>query len=421
MFRHKIEEVWTPRQENVNHSMFIIREQYEDLVREIRGDYNLVIHGHSGCGKSWLYQKAFDDLSVNYVSINCSDVNHTGNLDNCFRKTILMYKDSAIKRKQSISFSLGLPNIASVKYVRELEKTERDISFYEFVAFFSKYFGGKRFFIVFENFEHVIHLPMVLDGVGVAIMSKGDINFRRFDFRVMIVGISTEFARIASHFRHSDSVRTRLREIHEVLSLTRAEAFELMDRGFSKMLKLAFDDREAVYDKIYYYSSGTPLMIHDLCRSISHYCVDTGKRIDEPGLLRALFNLYRTSEFIHEDALREKLEDKGHVEFKTRVLNEIAEMDESVFTSDRVEEVVRENHPQNKYYQGVVSDFLVSLCREPHPIMRFDSKLGLFYLSNPIFRTVLKYVIRETAPTKFEIMSDIFLRSEAGFETNTRN
>ena len=409
--RPVIDDVWTPRREYVNHDMFVEREHYQDLVREMGGDYNLIVHGHSGCGKSWLYQKAFADQRVRYVTINCSDLNFTGNIQEAYKQSVRLSHKIAVNPPKKFSFGVGIKDYY-LNFSREIDVGDKEFTFHDFVAHFSKFFRRKKFFIVFENFEHVIHLPAVIDGIGVAIMSKGDANYRRYKFKVLIVGVSTEYGRISSHFKYSDTIRTRLREIHEVLSLTEGETYELLDRGFVRRLGFEVQEKEQLYRAIYYYSDGVPLMIHDLAKNLSHEAESSSNILGPQLLPLALYKIYRTSEFNHSEALEEKLYDRGYADTKIRALFELSQMKASAFTVETLEELVRENQTIKKYYAGAVSDFLTALCREPHPIMRYDDKLDVFYISNPTYKTILKYIIRDVGSGTYKILTEKELKLE---------
>jgi hypothetical protein len=54
-FRKEITEVFTPRKADVNESMYVARGDLEAALKQrLLGSQHIVIHGESGCGKSWL-------------------------------------------------------------------------------------------------------------------------------------------------------------------------------------------------------------------------------------------------------------------------------------------------------------------------------------------------------------------------------
>lgn len=75
------EEVFTPRSRTVNEKMYVHRDSLEEsLKRAIRKHKNIVIHGESGTGKTWLYKKVFDEMGVFYDVLNSATVNQSGSI-----------------------------------------------------------------------------------------------------------------------------------------------------------------------------------------------------------------------------------------------------------------------------------------------------------------------------------------------------
>jgi hypothetical protein len=59
LFRRDIDEVFTPRKTEVNENMYVVRGELEAALKNrLNGSQHIVIHGESGCGKSWLYKKS---------------------------------------------------------------------------------------------------------------------------------------------------------------------------------------------------------------------------------------------------------------------------------------------------------------------------------------------------------------------------
>ncbi|WP_299880009.1 hypothetical protein [uncultured Cocleimonas sp.] len=72
--RKKINEVFTPRNSNVNTNMYIPRAVLEQtLYRSVSGSMHSFLFGASGNGKSWLYKKVLSEKKLNYVVANCAN------------------------------------------------------------------------------------------------------------------------------------------------------------------------------------------------------------------------------------------------------------------------------------------------------------------------------------------------------------
>ncbi len=76
------EDVFTPRSPVVNKSMYIDRPEYERELRlAMRSGYHVIIYGDSGCGKSWLYKKVFEDDGVSFVTLDLNNVREADDID----------------------------------------------------------------------------------------------------------------------------------------------------------------------------------------------------------------------------------------------------------------------------------------------------------------------------------------------------
>ena len=63
--RPKPDTVFTPRSAEVNEKMYVSRERQEEALKKaVGGSKNIIIHGESGCGKSWLYKKVFSEEKI---------------------------------------------------------------------------------------------------------------------------------------------------------------------------------------------------------------------------------------------------------------------------------------------------------------------------------------------------------------------
>ena|ERR1700736_1401209 len=79
LFRRDIEEVFTPRKADVNEDMYVERKDLEEALKSrLFGSQHIVIHGESGCGKSWLYKKVLADGKVFWIGANFANASRFG-------------------------------------------------------------------------------------------------------------------------------------------------------------------------------------------------------------------------------------------------------------------------------------------------------------------------------------------------------
>lgn len=91
-------DVFTPRADRVNESMYIHRPDLErELVRALIMKNNIAIFGESGTGKSWLYKKILKERDIHFEIVNLANALQAGSI----RETI-NYKiaGTALKKEE---------------------------------------------------------------------------------------------------------------------------------------------------------------------------------------------------------------------------------------------------------------------------------------------------------------------------------
>jgi hypothetical protein len=81
IFRKRITDVFTPRNPDVNQTMYIHRTELERALRDaIEGTLHALVHGESGCGKSWLYKKVLGDAGIDFIVVNLANASRFGGI-----------------------------------------------------------------------------------------------------------------------------------------------------------------------------------------------------------------------------------------------------------------------------------------------------------------------------------------------------
>lgn len=118
------EDVFTPRSASVNKSMYVDRPEYErELNRALRSGYHIIIFGDSGCGKSWLYKKVFDEERVKYITIDLANAQNSDEIDLIFLDVVTQNLDWLINAKSKDSVVSAMPqDIGTQQNLRKKKK-----------------------------------------------------------------------------------------------------------------------------------------------------------------------------------------------------------------------------------------------------------------------------------------------------------
>jgi hypothetical protein len=161
LFRKQINEVFTPRRGEVNPLMYMDREELEDELRQgLAGSQHILLHGESGCGKSWLYKRIFNQEGVFYAIANLANASRhksiTKELENVvkrFRKT----RKTGYKETKSTEGGVVVAK-ASLEHESEYEVGDNEPLEQCFCELKSAA-GRKKCVLVFENLETIFALP----------------------------------------------------------------------------------------------------------------------------------------------------------------------------------------------------------------------------------------------------------------------
>ncbi|MDG0808068.1 AAA family ATPase [Cohnella rhizosphaerae] len=122
-------EVFTPRKPEVNSDMYISRPRLEkDLKRELLGTKHVIIHGESGCGKSWLYKKVLSDMNINYEVINLANAARYGSITEEIKmvhSSLQPTRKTGYSEKKAGELSAGIAK-GQLEFVGEFSVSEQD-------------------------------------------------------------------------------------------------------------------------------------------------------------------------------------------------------------------------------------------------------------------------------------------------------
>ena len=115
LFRKGVNEVFTPRNPNVNSDMYVRRDALEkELRRALQGSLHVIIHGESGCGKSWLFKKVLEEENIFYLPANLANASRLGSITKELGNVVSRRQSASMTEftdKKAAEGSVGVPTV----------------------------------------------------------------------------------------------------------------------------------------------------------------------------------------------------------------------------------------------------------------------------------------------------------------------
>ncbi len=245
--RKAVNEVFTPRNSNVNADMYIGRPYLEKvLFRSVMGSMHSFLFGESGNGKSWMYKNVFYEKSINHVIANCANASRKNSItDEIYSvcvKTGSPTKTS-YKEKKEAGISAGFAS-ADLSHEGEYQIKQEDNLITAFDSL-SKVSSGSKSVIVLDNVETIFDNKKLMGELADLIILLDDSRYAKFGVKFLIVGIPSEVNKYFSTSKNSSSVGNRVEEIQRVSGLDYTQVLDLIGRGFIKYLKIEISETQS--------------------------------------------------------------------------------------------------------------------------------------------------------------------------------
>ena len=391
-------EVFTPRAPIVNDDMYIGRPHLErGIHRAFQSGLNLIIHGESGSGKTWLYKKALTALEIPFYALNMANAHRFQSLD----KALTEFVNSMIEERKTTR---------STEYTAEVDAkfassgTTRTSEFEQVEAepflrcLRHIHVPGKKTLLVFDNFERVLDDQKLLKETVDVITLLDDESYARYNVKIAIVGVPNDIRRYFSAIDTSSTVANRIKEVPEVARLTSAQTRELITRGFEK-LHLPFEEqeKEEIIRQIGWLTDRIPQQLHELCLEIALE-VEGSSVIDKVALQKAS-DLWAASSLLSNYTVITDLMNSRDTRIgrRNQTLYILGKMDGEDFRPSDVEQALRAEFPDDTI--GVtlnISQVLSELARGPNPLVRRTPRGDEYRFVSPKYRMCLRTVLRRT-------------------------
>jgi hypothetical protein len=394
------EAVWTPRRSEVNSAMYVERpELQQQLNRFLCQNTNILIHGESGSGKSWLYRSVLDKLGAHLAVGNLANASRLGsitaeikNLLNREQEPKKVGYDETKKAKVS-TLVLGSELEHQGHYqIGELEPFEA------LVSALRKKVGKKApVVLALDNLEAIRDNDGLMKELANLIILLDDDRYARHNVKLLLVGVPGDVRTYFSQTPNRQTVVNRLSELREVSRLTHYQARELVLRGFKQQLgyNFEFDMEDRIVNHVIWVTDRIPQRIHEYCLELAYLAEDSNYTLHEEHLISAdarwLSNSLSNSYSVIEKLMNER---ETRIGRRNQVLYALGQSIEPEIRYTSIEEIVRREFPASTAGRTLnISGILSELSSDDAALLKRSPKGDSYVFLDPKYRMCLRSML----------------------------
>ncbi len=226
-------EVFTPRNSEVNESMYIARPDLETaLERGINGTLHVILHGESGSGKSWLYKQVLNRLDAEAVVANLASAARVGSIVGTIQAAVHhLAKPAKTGYAESKSAEVGaIVGKGGLTHTDNYVLPEKD-ALEVCYALMRRSAGTKTCCLVLDNLETIFESEPLMSELGEIVILLDDSRYAQHKIKLVIVGVPSGVREYFSRVQNRMTVSNRLQELPEVAALTKEQVNSLVRTG----------------------------------------------------------------------------------------------------------------------------------------------------------------------------------------------
>lgn len=405
MFTSKIDPttVFTPRGKEVNDDMYVVRAHHEDVfVKAIRKHKNIVVHGESGTGKTWLYRKVFKDQDVYYEVLNSATINGSPSIGAALDQLIARMQPEELTgftEKKHVEANAVFAK-GGADHTNEFAYRVGD-SYLTLIKMIRKKAKNRKAFLVIENLEHIVGNKDLVKQLTSLILYLDDEIYASNNVRLLLVGASNDLRDFISEADASQTIINRLQEIPELGSLPKNKVINLADKGFFDILKYNIYDGEEGFnkdyflDKISWFSINIPQYVHDICLEIALEAENNDFIINKEVYDNSIRSWVQGA-LVSENTRLEKNVNSKETRHgrRNQVIYTAGIIQDYEFSNNEVEASLRENFPDSTKDKTLnVSSNLIELSSGTHPLFTKTPKGSSYRFIDPKVKIVIRWMV----------------------------
>jgi hypothetical protein len=400
----KPEQIFTPKGKLVNKQMYVCRDGLEKaFIKALRKPKHIIIHGESGCGKTWLYKKIFADRNIKYEVLNAATVNSTGSISAAIKALtarLLPYENKSYEESKSATANAGFAK-GDLKNTKKYEASTPE-PYLELIRLLFKNAGSDESFLVVENLEHIVKDDKLVQELSSILMYLDDDEYAKYRVRILLVGTPSNLRDYFSKVDSSQTIINRVQEVPEVSILSTEDVKKLVNKGFVKLLKAKFLEdttkgfnQDFFFNALSWFSANVPQYIHELSLELAIEAEDNNYIITNELYSACLRN------WVQEALVSENARMEAHINSKAtkhgrrnQVIFSIGLLLSNEFSAQDVEEQMRRLFPNSTKGKVLnVSAILNELASGDSPLIRKTPKGTRFRFLDPKIKIMARWML----------------------------
>lgn len=402
--RMKPEEIFTPKGKYVNEQMYVHRDELERaFIKALRKPKHIIIHGESGCGKTWLYKKIFAQRKIKFEVLNAATINSTGSLADAIKSLtarLSPFESKGYEESKGATANAGVAK-GDLKHTKKYEASNPE-PYLELIRALFKNAGSDESFLVVENLEHIVKDEKLVQELSSILMYLDDDEYAKYRVRILLVGTPSNLRDYFSKVESSQTIINRVQEVPEVSVLSTDDVKKLAEKGFIKLLKAKCLEDQAngfnqdyFFNAISWFSANVPQYIHELGLELAIEVEDNNFIITNELYMNCLRN------WVQEALVSENTRMEAHINSKAtkhgrrnQVIFTIGRIPSNEFSAQDVEESMRKLFPNSTKDKVLnISANLNELASGNSPLIRKTPKGTRFRFLDPKIKIMARWML----------------------------
>lgn len=396
----KPSEVFTPRNPEVNESMYIDRPRLEESFRRaLEGSQHVLLHGESGTGKSWLYKRLLHADGAAMLVANLANASRHGSICKEIQAAVFDLLNptkqgySETKAAKASAFGFLDANVSHTDNYTQPQKDPLE-SCYEAMR---KRAGSKTCCLVLDNLEALFNEKNLMTELGDIIILLDDPRYARFTIKLVIVGTPNGVREYFSRVENRTTVTNRIAEVPEVASLDVDQTERLVKTGFLTELgyKCADETMAVLVDYCYRITDGIPQFVHEFCLELALIAESKEKRIEVDQFDLAAVAWLQSSLTSSYAAIESMMNDRNTVTGRrNQVLFALGLVEKDEFSYSDIEEIVRSRFSESTADKTLnISGILTDLADRGDSLIKRTPKANGYRFVDPKYRMCLRVML----------------------------